>query len=298
MDVYGELLNYYANNYKKLLFYKEIQLPNRNYCKLYTYDYDNEIDYFAKTFNMYLPFYADSYGMLKYYRVDEDFLIEKSKKIWKNDIKRKDVNTSGVFGELLLDFYTRIVCSKKILACYASKGIYRDKLEFKGIDCIGCSLNNDKLEVILSEAKFVKTLSSAKSDLISDINGEHGHLNSKIINSYCCFAMKKSDSMDRTYSESIIECLNKINIRIVQNDEQFNDIMNDLDYSFKFVYFAIYKSDYKQPNEVENYYKDIIDTFNKTIGLTTIKNYSIEIVFIPTNNDSVLLKNNMVKLYG
>ena len=32
--------------------------------------------------------------------------------------------------------------------------------------------------------------------------------------------------------------------------------MNDLDYSFKFVYFAIYKSDYKQPNEVENYYKD------------------------------------------
>ncbi len=298
MDVYGELLNYYTKNYKKLLFYKEIQLSNRNYCKLYTYDYNNEIVYFTKTFNMYLPFYADSYGMLKYYKVEEEFLIEKSKILWKNDIKRKDVNTSGVFGELLLDFYTRIVCSKKILACYASKGIYRDKLEFKGIDCIGCSLNNDKLEIVLSEAKFVSTLSAAKSDLISDINGEHGHLNSEIINSYCGFAMKKSDSMERTYSEGIIECLNKINLIIAQKNEQFIDIMNDLDYSFKFVYFAIFQSNYRKPDEIEKYYKDIIDTFDKTIGLTTIKNYSIEIVFIPTTNDSVLLKNNMVKLYG
>ena len=298
MDAYGELLNYYTENYKKLLFYKEIQLSNRNYCKLYTYDYNNEIVYFTKTFNMYLPFYADSYGMLKYYKVEEEFLIEKSKILWKNDIKRKDVNTSGVFGELLLDFYTRIVCSKKILACYASKGIYRDKLEFKGIDCIGCSLNNDKLEIVLSEAKFVSTLSAAKSDLISDINGEHGHLNSEIINSYCGFAMKKSDSMERTYSEGIIECLNKINLIIAQKNEQFIDIMNDLDYSFKFVYFAIFQSNYRKPDEIEKYYKDIIDTFDKTIGLTTIKNYSIEIVFIPTTNDSVLLKNNMVKLYG
>ena len=298
MDAYGELLNYYTENYNKLLFYKEIQLSNRNYCKLYTYDYDNEIAYFAKTFNMYLPFYADSYGMLKYYKVEEEFLIEKSKILWKNDINRKDVNTSGVFGELLLDFYTRIVCSKKILACYASKGIYRDKLEFKGIDCIGCALNNDKLEIVLSEAKFVSTLSAAKSDLISDINGEHGHLNSEIINSYCGFAMKKSDSMERTYSEGIIECLNKINLIIAQKSEQFIDIMNDLDYSFKFVYFAIFQSDYRKPDEIEKYYKDIIDTFDRTIGLTTIKNYSIEIVFIPTTNNSVLLKNNMVKLYG
>lgn len=298
MGVYEELLEYYKTNHKNLIFLKEIQLKDRAYCKLYSYVYDDEKENFSKLFNLYLPFYADSYNMIKHYIVNDVFLTKKSKEIWKNDITRKDVKTSGIFGELLLDFYTRIVNSNNILACYASKQIYSDKIEFKGIDCLGCSMRNNKLEIILSEAKFVGTLSSAKNDLINDINGNYGHLNIETINSYCGFAMKKIETLEKTYSSSIIKCLDKINLEIVSNNQRFIDIMNLLEYKFKFVYFAIFQSNYKTPDLMEKYYQEIIDTFNKNIGFTKINNYSIEIIFIPTNSSSTEIKNEMVKLYG
>lgn len=308
---YIRLKNYYKLNYKQLLFLEEKKIDNNNSIHMYIYDYKDELDNFKKTFNNYFPFYVDNYDSIKFYKLDGDIEFEldrQSRKLWNSSyVDHRDIEKWGIFGELLVDFLIRIVYEKEVMLTYASKKAYNDRNEFKGIDNLACYLEKDKLEIILSEVKFVATISTAKSDLVSDIKGSYnkngemtqkGHLNEGTINDYIGgFALKQQESVDKITLSNTKDKIDMLNKRIVCDDEKFIDAMNDLDFRIRFVYFAIFQSKYKQPNDILNYYTDIINTFNDNISSVGIKNYDMDVIFIPTDNKSVDIKKKMVEIY-
>lgn len=298
-DIYLELLKYYDENYKNLIFMEEQKLENNIMCKLFTYDYSKEYQNFSDTFNYYLPFYIENYDSIINYDVNNEFLLNKSISLWNKSVTRKSPLNSGIFGELMLDFYNRIYCKNDIFIGYALKKEYENKEEFKGIDCTGCRIDETgNFELILEEAKFVSTLYNARTKLIDDINGVNGHLNDRVINEYNEIALKKVSNSSLERGEEVRICLNKINRKIVREEKNIITAMNELGYTFRFVYFAIYKSSKKDPNKIKEDYNKIIKEFNKTIKQTSIINYKIEIIFIPSNNKSVDIKKKMVEVYG
>ena len=309
---YEILKKFYRINHKQLLFLEEKHVENNNVIHMYVYDYTNELENFKKTFNEYFPFYVDNYDSMKYYKLSENIeeeLIRQSKKLWSSPyVDTRDINKWGVFGELFVDFLVRIVYENETMLTYASKKAYHDKNEFKGIDNLACCLNNGELEVIMSEAKFVETLSSAKAELISDIEGKYdkngnltkkGHLNSDVINSYIAgFALKQQESVEKILLEETANKISQLNQKIVAEDNSFIEAMNSLNFRIRFIYFAIFRSSYKDPSDILKHYNDIIDAFNKQILELGLNNYDLDIVFIPTDNSSNIIREKMVEIYG
>lgn len=309
---YSKLKKIYKSNYKQLLFLNEKRLAKNNSIHMYIYDYENELKNFSKTFNEYFPFYVDNFDSMKYYNLEENIeeeLIKQSKKLWKSPyVDNRDIDKWGIFGEVLVDFLVRIVYENETMLTYASKKSYNDKTEFKGIDNLSCCLNEDKLEIIMSEVKFVSSLSSAKSDLISDIQGEcdssgelkkEGHLNSKFLNSYVeGFALKQQESVEKLLLRKAAQKISKLNEKIIAEDKTFIEAMNLLDYKIRFIYFAIFKSVHKEPSEILTQYEEIINSFNNQISMIGINNYDLDVIFIPTDNKSKEIKEKMVEIYG
>lgn len=309
---YEILKKFYKINHKQLLFLEEKHIENNNFIHMYVYDYTNELENFKKTFNEYFPFYVDNYDSMKYYNLDkniEEELIKQSKKLWSSPyVDNRDINKWGIFGELFVDFLVRIVYENETMLTYASKKAYNDRNEFKGIDNLACSLNNGELEIIMSEVKFVSTLSTAKAELISDIEDEYdqngnltkkGHLNSDVINSYVGgFALKQQESVGKILLEETANKISQLNQKIVAEDNSFIEAMNSLNFRIRFIYFAIFKSSYKDPLNILKYYNEIITSFNKQIVELGLNNYDLDIVFIPTDNSSSNIKKKMVEIYG
>lgn len=60
------------------------------------------------------------------------------------------------------DYYLKNILNEEILLAYVSKKEFNNRNEAKGIDLVCCEDKDDTLEIILSEAKFVGNLNSAK----------------------------------------------------------------------------------------------------------------------------------------
>ena len=71
------------------------------------------------------------------------------------------------------------------------------------------------------------------------------------------------------------------------------EAFNKLDIKVKFDFFAVYHDNNKVIDERKQFFDRIVDEFNNKIGETGINNYDIEVVFIPTKNSSVTLKQEM-----
>ena len=109
-QIYQNFFKYYDKYYKSLVFADEYRLKSNSSCKLFVYNYNFEIENFSKTFNYYLPFYIENYDSIIHYDVNDEFLLKKSKELWNKWVSRKSPRNSGIFGEVLLDFYNRIYC--------------------------------------------------------------------------------------------------------------------------------------------------------------------------------------------
>ena len=59
------------------------------------------------------------------------------------------------------------------------------------------------------------------------------------------------------------------------------------------LFFAIFNNETRETIIYENKIKEIIEEFNSKVEETEICNYSIEVVFVPTFNGSMDLKNKM-----
>lgn len=296
--MYRSLKNYYYNNYRKLVFLIRKEMNTNSSCVMYLYDYNLEFENFSRTFVYYLPLYADSYDLFRYYSISDDFLLKKSKEIWKLSRFDKDINTSGIYGEVLLDFYVRIVSKNEIFSVYASKSSYNNRSELKGIDTVGLEcINEDCFNFIFAEAKFVANLSNAKQELISDICGKSGHLNSLFLNDYYSFAMRHCSVNNNSHGKSAKKYIDNLNEKVCIDGMSFIEAVNFLNYKIKFVYFAVFASSYKDPSSITNHYDDILTAFYSTISSTGIKNYDIEIVLIPTNNVPKEIKKKMREAY-
>ena len=102
-------------------------------------------------------------------------------------------------------------------------------------------------------------------------------------------------------NERKIEINNKINeFNDLMEDEDitFIEALNRMNFSVKFIFFAVFNNEARESIMYEHKIKEIIAEFNSKIQETEIRNYSIEVVFVPTFNSSMDLKNKMEEWDG
>ena len=105
---------------------KQIISSNCEYYILYRYVYDYELENFKTEFLYYLPYYVSNDDLLKTIDVSVDIdqqMEKRSKKIRRDStiIPKRPISNDGIYGELFLDFYLRIVKERNLIITYASK---------------------------------------------------------------------------------------------------------------------------------------------------------------------------------
>ena len=90
--------------------------------------------------------------------------------------------------------------------------------------------------------------------------------------------------------------VNKLNAELY-NEKKFLDILISEDICVNFVFFAIFKSSLKKPEDLELHYNEIKNSALLKIKSLNIRNFKIEIVFIPTDNASMTIKKEIEKNY-
>lgn len=306
MENINMLKEYYKRICSPLIFINETNLPNNKGVKVYLYDFkdEEELYNFKKVFQEYLPFYVRNFDSISRYKIpnnDEEtskMLLEKAKYIkFKSDsIPNRGTKIDGIYGEVYNDFYIRNIIDKDRLVSYISRRSYeRPKGENEGIDLVGCGLKNNKLEITFSEAKFMTDIYAAKTNLISDTEK---HLDKDFINEFMNFVIQRQGDIISERAELINEKINEFNDVKEETGLSFIEVLNKLEVSVKFIYFAIFNNKHRDILFYEEKIQDIIKSFNNNIEKTGIKNYDIEIVFIPTFNSSMNLKNKMEEWDG
>ena len=301
MENIYRLKEYYKRVCSPLVFVNETSLENNKNVKVYLYDFktEEELSNFKKVFQEYLPFYVRNYDSISKYKISDDdeeiskMLVEKAKyiKFKSGSIPNRGVDKDGIYGEIYNDFYIRNIIDKDRLISYLSRRSYeRPRGENEGIDIVGCGLKNDKLEITFSEAKFMTNIYSAKNNLILDTQN---HLDKDFIDDFMNFVIQRQGDIISERVATINEKINEFNDTIEDTGLTFIEVLNKLEVSVKFIYFAIFNNEHRDILFYEDKIQEIINSFNDNIKKTNIKNYEIEVVFIPTFNTSMDLKNKM-----
>lgn len=303
----GNIRKYYKLNHEKKVFLSKISDESNCYI-IYTNNNIREKENYSKLFTYYLPAYVLNldklntlFNMKDNWNVDEEKIIMESKRIWKEGetLAHRDAKRNGVFGELFLDFYSRVVLNKNFLISFSSKGPFNGNQENKGFDQNYYYFNNDgEIVLVFSESKFVTNLSSAKAGLMGDIKGNDdsiGHLTEKYMNRYLSFIMDKGsfellDDNDR--KEEFLNFIYDLNKESFEG-KKYLEILIEKNIKIDLVLFAIYK-------DTRITIEDVIDTFSelhdeslnklKEMGFSD-NNININIVFVPTVNESMEIKN-------
>lgn len=278
MENVEKLKEYYKKECSPLIFVNETSLPNNKSAKIYLYNFstNEELENFKKVFQEYLPFYVLNLDLIDDYIVDDTIskqLVKDAKYIYETDITpTRKTGINGIFGELYNDYYIKNVLNDEVLLQYLSRRDFNDKdSESKGIDVVACNEINGKLEIIMSEAKFVGNLSTAKNNLKEDISGKSGHLNKQYINKYMNFVMYRQNGLEKERSKVIQELITEFNRKKWKEKLDFIDCINELDCSCRFIYFAIFRQCKKRNIiDFQDEILDIIHEFNKNIVNTGI----------------------------
>lgn len=299
MSNYDILKKYYAEVCAPLVFIGDEITGDDNNIRVYLYDFsrEEELKNFKKVFQEYMFMYVKNYDIIEQLDLTNDVatvLSKKFKKTFREDTPNRKTKNNGIFGELFNDFYLRNILNENSMLAYVNRKAYSSNNEAKGIDIVFCNDNNKKLEIVLSEAKFVGSATDAKNSLISDINGHDNHLNKEYIDSYMNFVLDRQNGLENNRKNSIINKVSAINRKRIAEEKQFVDIINELEYSIKFVYFAIFQ--YENNRLIERFKtsaEEILSEFDKKISDVGINNYTVDVVFIPTFNTSMELKRKM-----
>lgn len=301
MDI-NYLVDFYNLNIKNKVFKTKLNHENKNIYFLFTYDYNDELDNFKNTFLYYLPYYVRSYDQLV--TIDKDNILleleNRSKKIRFDKImpkRKKEIN--GLYGELFLDFYLRIVCKKKSIITYAQKRAFNSNQEAFGPDNVVYYIDSNLINVCFCETKFVAGASTAKNNLLDDIRGKEGepsHLTRDFLNDYIGFMVEKGPNIEESDKDMFKKFIDDLNRELDKNNN-FVDIMIKHNIRFNFVFFAIFDSTKKKTIDFETYYSEIYNEAEQKVKDMGILNYYIEVVFIPTDNKPIDIKSNIEAAY-
>lgn len=157
----NRLVTHYKANYEHKVFMTRLSHTMQNAYIMYIYDYPHELKNFSDTFLAYLPFYIRNSDYFETVNENEDVdaqLIARSKNMRKNSkiIPHRRIASDGIYGELFLDFYLRIVNGRKAVITYANKRSFDSNYESTGPDNIVYFLDeNEKINICFCEAKFV-----------------------------------------------------------------------------------------------------------------------------------------------
>lgn len=300
------LKEYYKRVCAPLIFINEYVLDNCRNAKVYLYDFkrEEELENFKKVFQEYLPFYVKNFDRISRYKLSEidqeisDLLIKKANHIKKNEgiIPDRNIKNNGIYGEVYNDFYIRNILQNERLITYLSRRSYeRPNSENKGIDIVACSLKGSSIEIIFSESKFVTDVNSAKNNLKKDVET---HVKKEYINNFMQFVIQKQGEAIGERKLEINKKIDEFNDLMEDEDITFIEALNQMKFSVKFVFFAIFNNDNRIPIFYEGKINEIIKEFDEKIKETEINDYSIEVVFIPTFNTSMKLKEKMEEWDG
>lgn len=113
------LKNYFCTEHEKKIFCTKLCVKGKCFDILYDYDKKHEIDNFVSNFSEYLPYYVYNADTLECIDTEGDLstiLKEISKKCWNGpNVPSRNKNVNGIFGEVFLDFYERIVKKQRWL---------------------------------------------------------------------------------------------------------------------------------------------------------------------------------------
>lgn len=308
----SKLITYYLINYAHKVFLTRLSDEMQNAYIMYIYDYDQEFENFADTFLKYLPFYVRNSDYFQ--AIDEEDnvdaqLASRSISMRKNSqtIPQRKIESDGIYGELFLDFYLRIVRARNSVITYANKRSFASNYESTGPDSIVYYIDqNQKMNMCLCEAKFVGGAANAKNDLVEDIvgkpatpdkkDGKPAHISASYINDYFQFVVEKGyhiQEPDKTLFKSFFADLNGQ----LDNGNDFVSILIRHNVCVNFVFFAIFDSKRRTPEKLKSHYDEIYSHCERNVKDIGFINYKIEIVFIPTENSTMDIKRAMEKLY-
>lgn len=300
----SKFTEYFKNNLELKIFYSRNSSQTYDYGILYLYIFDQEVEFFKNTFGYYFPYYIKNEDQLNYLNPDNIGFKSNLKKIsirnWErlSIIPQRGLKISGMYGELFLDFYLRIVNELDPLISYASKRSYKSNYESKGIDNVMFEAN-ENIELILSEAKFVSNKSSAKAGLIGDIKGtttSSSHFTKTYINSYMDFVICKASESNQIKNVRIKQFIDKANKKY-DDGVEFLDVCIEESVKLKVVLFAIFNEMEKDVNLFDSIYKELSKELETKLCILGLNSYDYEIVFIPTNNTSMRIKDGINEYY-
>lgn len=308
----NQLVAHYKANYERKVFMTRLSHAMQNAYLMYIYDYPSELKNFADTFLAYLPFYIRNSDYFETVDENEDIdtqLITRSKNMRKNSkiIPHRQIASDGIYGELFLDFYLRIVNGRKAVITYANKRSFDSNYESTGPDNIVYFLDeNKKINICFCEAKFVAGAANAKNNLIEDIVGKpntHGkadgkpaHISAAYLNDYFQFIVEKGNAIqepDKTIFKSFFTDLNAQ----LDGGNDFVSVLIAHNICVNFIFFAIFDSKQRLPEKLGQHYNDIHSQCEQSIKSIGFTNYRVEIVFVPTESSTMDIKRAMEKSY-
>lgn len=301
----NKIIDYYNDNYSCKVFYSKLIHNDKEFYLMYIYNYQIEFDNFSQTFLKYLPFYVrnqDQITALNEAQDLEDQLICRSKSIWNESqlIPNRETKVNGIYGELFLDYYLRIVKKHKTFITYANKRAFESSQESKGIDNVIYYIDNkSQINICFCEAKFVEGAANAKNSLICDIEGDQthiGHVSKKYLNSYFQFIVEKGVNIDDADKVIMQSFINELNEKL-DNGNDFISVLINKDICVNFLFFAIFNSKKRTPGELNDYYNKIYEKCEEHVKCIGFNNFKIEIVFIPTENKTIDIKEEIDKVY-
>lgn len=312
MDNIKKMFDYYSANYKKLLFFSKLSIEKKEYAIMYPHDEADEVERFVDNFTKYFPFYVwneDQLEVLQLEKNVEDALEKASYDCWNDSVivPQRQTKMNGIYGEVYLDFYERVVKNNKLVCTYAGKRSFRSNDETKGFDNVLYVINDSKIELVFSEAKFVVDCSAATLALKEDIIGKQktiknkaklGHFTKEFLNDYISFIVQKNSYFSDEERVALRSFFKKLNDILVNGDKDFVQYLIDDKIKMNCVFFAIFKSNKFTPKDLITYYNQIYKQAESNLHAIGISNYSIEIVFVPTFSDSMKIKGDINEHYN
>lgn len=311
MDI-SKLIAHYQSEYSHKVFMTRLSDTIQSAYIMYIYNYAYELDNFADTFLKYLPFYVRNSDYFEVIDESGDIdaqLVSRSKSMRKNSqvIPQRRIEVDGIYGELFLDFYLRIVSAKNSVITYANKRSFASNYESTGPDNIVYYIDTaGNMNICLCETKFVGGAANAKNNLVEDIigkaptpgkkDGKPAHVSTSFLNNYFQFVVEKGHQIsepDRTQFRTFFADLNNE----LDQGNDFVSILIKHNICVNFIFFAIFDSQKRSPDKLKDYYDEIYTQCVKNINAIGFTNYKIEIVFIPTENSTMDIKRAMEKSY-
>lgn len=292
------LENYLETNHKNKIFHTRLTVNDKSFHVVYDYDKKEEIEKFVSNFTEYLPYYVHPADVLEYLDEEEDLskqLLVLSQKCWNGPIvPTRDAKVNGIFGEVFLDFYERIVNNAKLASTYASRRDFNSNYENKGFDNVLFLINNNKIEFVFAESKFVNNKSAARYSLVKD---SEEHLTKQFLNDYVTFIVEKNCFFSDDDKRLLKPFFSELNTLLAQGETDFVSFLIQKNIKINCVFFAIFRNTNTDPNYYCDCYKAIEEEAKAHLEDIGFTNYSVEIVFIPTKSLSMKIKGEIDGYY-